>query len=470
MRPRLAPVPAIALPLLLLPSVALGTEYTDPASAFDVADPFRFRLYVDYELEARRAAIKREFTGPDLGSVDGKVPLTRDLLFRENRHVLTPAARVGLLPDLELVVELPIVVSATRRYSFDQRATPCLFGDDPQGRQATCVDQDNSLTFRDGILPASDTQLGFDAGDPIGNFPVDSKTVFRSPGRSGLDQLHLGLTWAALNQQRDDTKPTWIIGAQYWWSIGEIMRFDRLDPDGETGVSRGVHELFLFTSLAKRTSWSEPYVSFYYVAPVGMRGTEPGDPDGSLFWDVDFGQESIWPQQRGGTVMGLQAIPYDDKATQQKIALELNGRIEGVFEGRGYSELWEVLAFGGDARVPGAPLVVDRDPLSTVDAPLSYPGVTTIESYLRLAGRVGVRGVVGENARFDASFNLGWDQPHAVTFADAGNDSPDPDDVVTPGTSEVNPLHVRIIDVTGRRYIVDDSWTYAFFVSGTMLF
>ena len=44
------------------------------------------------------------------------------------------------------------------------------------------------------------------------------------------------------------------------------------------------------------------------------------------------------------------------------------------------------------------------------------------------------------------------------------------DDMVTPGTNEVNPLHKQIIDVVGRRYLIDESTTITVLFSGTLLF
>ena len=37
---------------------------------------------------------------------------------------------------------------------------------------------------------------------------------YNSPNRSGLDYVSAGLDWAIFNQQRDDTKPTWVIGVE----------------------------------------------------------------------------------------------------------------------------------------------------------------------------------------------------------------------------------------------------------------
>jgi hypothetical protein len=445
---------------------AFAAEETDVASALDEEDPFDLHVTVDYAFSARRAAIKREVT--TIVDPSGGTAVAKDLVYRNNRHLITPRIGVGVYKDLELRFALPIVVADTRDLRFDQRAEPCVFTGTP-----TCINRDNSTTLDDAFLPDG-TQpggLGYDARDPTTNFLPDSTMVFRGQRRSGLDQLHLGLAWAAMNQRRDDTKPTWVIGAEARISIGKIQKFNRLDPGAENGVSRGVHEIRLFTAASKQLGWIEPYVLFYWLGTLGTRGDAPGDAEGSLYWDVGFGQASNRPQQQAGAHFGFEAAVWQRPAQEQRVTLTFAGRVDSIFEGMGYSEMWEVFAYAGDAvRDPGARLVIDRDPTGTSDAPLSHPGVTVIQNYLSFGAQLGVAGHVGPHAKFHAAFELGRDQSHRISFTDAGIESTDSDDVITAGTREVNPLHRPGIDLPGRRYLVDDATTYTFTVNGSVLF
>jgi hypothetical protein len=462
---------------------ALAAEGTELASAFEDDNPFDLFFRIDYSFDFRRAAIKRELSGSTTtGQIPDTIPVVRDLVMHETRHIVTPSITVGLYRDLQLKIALPITVSLNREYEFDQRADPCIF---PGGMgPATCVNRLNSSTLLDKILPdGSDGKVGYEADDPTTNFALDSQTVFRSVGRSGLDTLDIGVSWAAMNQERDDTKPTWVISAEFRWSIGKIMKFNRLDPGAETGVSRGVHELVLSTGFSKKTRWAEPYIFFFWQTPLGVRGDGPGDPDGSLFWDVGSGQKSNHPQPQAGTDFGFEAILYERPAQKEKLSLVFGGSLHAVFEGKGYSEMWEPLALGGDITTnPMAPLSVDPDPIGTTDTPLPFPGVTTIENYLSFGASIGLRGQIGEHVKFGASFGFTRDQSHAITYTSAGIDRPGcsasqqmdcetPDnDVVTPGTSEVNPLHQPLIDTTGRRYIVDETTVLTLMVAGAVLF
>jgi hypothetical protein len=483
----------LACSLLTLPfftrfsTPADAAEGTELASAMDEGDPFDLFISVDYAYEAKRAAIKREYAGLSGSTADGAMPIAKDLLYTQDRHIVTPKLQIGLFHDLEINIALPIVVSDTRHYDFDQRDKPCDFS----GDDATCIDETNSSTFRDGLLPSGGGQLGYDAGDPTTNFSPGSKRVFNGVTRSGIDQLHLGLAWAPLNQERDDTKPTWVVGTEFRIAVGKPMRFDRLNPGAEDSVGRGFSELRLYTALSKRTPWAEPFVTFWYQAPLMGNGsappTTPGGKADTQFWNVGFGQDSALPQQSAGTTFGFNGIPWQNPKQKQFLEIEVRGKAEAHFEGRGYSEMWEIFALGGDATIvePGgastAPLRIDRDPTDPDDLPISHPGVTTIENYLTFGGKLGLRGQMGDRAKFNASFELDYDQAHRISWTDAGKELPScttgasacetpNDNVVTPGTKEVNPLFSRVIDLPGRRYLVDESVTYVFMLSGTLMF
>jgi hypothetical protein len=481
-------VAAVSIVLIVASSSggdARANEVSDIASAFDDSDfTFNIILGVDYAFQAKRAAIKRELSGATgTGAPVDTIPIVRDLLFSEDKHLITPHVAIGLFRDVQLRVALPIVLSLNRSYEFDQSASPCVLPG--SGSTPTCVDRTNSSTLIDGLLPdGSNGKLGYDANDPATNFDLNSKTVFRSVGRSGLDTLNVGLSWAPMNQARDDTLPTWILTAEFHISIGKLMKFSRLDPQSQTGVAAGAHEFRGEMSVSKRTSWAEPFVVFWWQAPFAVRGDNPNDPESSAFWNVGFGQRETLPQQQAGTMFGLNATLFENPKEQQRISLELMGTIMAHFAGQGYSEIWEILAYAGDIKNdPNAPLGVNLDPTRPDNALVSHPGTTTIENYMTFAGRIGVNGQVGPHAKLSVAFELGRDQTHAITYDDAGavfpmcgpthappNCEATTDNVVTPGTREVNPLHKSLIDVAGRRFIIDDSTTYSFLVSGQLLF
>jgi hypothetical protein len=258
-----------------------------------------------------------------------------------------------------------------------------------------------------------------------------------------------------MNQARDRTKPTWKLGAELRFAIGRVMRFDAVDPSHETGVSTGVHELRLWTSVDRRYRYFEGWFEAFYQRPVYTRSS-------ALFKDPGFGATNTDPGQTAGASFGLETYLVNDGETGNRVSLELSARSTAHFEGRGYTEMWEVFAFAGDRRTAG-PLILDGDPTTPGDQPLSHPGISNYESYLETAARVALRARLGPHVSFAALGELIWKTDHVISFADAGVDLPtcptgtprcetDNNDLVNPGTAEVNPLHASQIDLVGHRY------------------
>ncbi len=188
---------------------------------------------------------------------------------------------------------------------------------------------------------------------------------------------------------------------------------------------------------------------------------------GSLFQDPGFGAVNVYPGPTAGASFGLETYLVNNTASGNRISLDLGARIEAHFEGRGYTELWEVFALAGDSRTAG-PLVLDGDPTVSGQQAVSHPGISNYESYLETAGRVALRAKLGSHIALAAVSELIWKTEHVISFADAGIDLPtcptgeprcetDNNGLVNPGTQEVNPLHVRLIDLVGHRYHAKDS-------------
>src|SRR5262249_46314637 len=122
---------------------------------------------------------------------------------------------------------------------------------------------------------------------------------FTAPDRSGIENLTVGLELDIFNQARDRTKPTWLVGLEGRFSIGEPMHAGNPDPapgevkcadpsdvdrngrtgtthfrDGgaviegegiderDPGITRGTVALELHTLLSKRVKYVEPYGGF----------------------------------------------------------------------------------------------------------------------------------------------------------------------------------------------------------------
>jgi len=436
--------------VLLTAAIAHANPDGIVATAADPDNPADLHTTVEYAYEVDTSTIFREQVG-DTTDPNAPLPLVRDLTFRQVRHTITPRAELGIYHDTWLSVALPIVVTQARELSL-----------------ANGIPRDGSSTLLDGILPMQ----GFDARDPGTAPPGD--LVFRGAARHGLDQVHLGLNVAPMSQARDATKPTWKLGGELRLAVGKIMTFDAMDPDSANGVSKGVHEVRVWTSVDRRFERTEAWFEMFWQVPVATK-------KGSLFADPGFGSTNITYGQQAGAAFGVEAYVVDDKANQNQISLDVGGKLAAHFEGRDYTEMWEPFALAGDAAATG-PLVVDSDPIADGAQTASHPGITNFENYLETSARAAVRAQLGPHVRFAATVDLVWKTDHIISFADAGVDLPtcggdvvvdcenEANDLVNPGTREVNPVHVPLIDLVGHRYHSENNFGVVVGVMGQMLF
>ena len=195
--PRLCRLAAGAL-VLGVAGPALAGPDSEVPSAADPDDAVDLHLGLDYVFETDHATIVRERAGLPGTLPSDPMPELDDLSSVHTRHVLTPRASLGVYHDLWISLALPITLSDRRELSY-----------------ADGVDATSSTTVQDGLLTAA----GFDADDPTTPLPAGD-LLFRGPARGGLDQLYLGFGVAPMNQRRDDTKPTWKIGAEVRLAVG----------------------------------------------------------------------------------------------------------------------------------------------------------------------------------------------------------------------------------------------------------
>ena len=431
---------------------ARAADVTDVASAFDEDNPFDVRFRVRYDHTEKRGQIKRELEGM---AGQTSIATVRDLFYAFSRDTLTLRAEVGLFQDLMLHVELPIYLDQQNTYDFDQSAgAACRF---PPDAMPDCVNAMNSTTIRDGFV-----------GPPLS---MSGKMIFQGAARgagggSGLDAFdtfNFGLTWAPVAQHRDDTKPTWTLTVEPQISIGNIMAYDRARPNANHAVSEGVHRLFFRTAISHRWRWIEPYMSFWYMYPIAR-----GD---SLFKDYGPSQTLKNPMQQGGTTFGAELVPFERPKDGHKIFIDLRGRLEGHFAGKGYSEAWELLAsatpLGCDAAQAPYNPACGGGTTNPYQGQL-FTGITTIENYASLGADIGLGVQVGQHARFKTEFEYTHDQAHLITGEDIGVPTTASGRVSLP--TEFNPAYRATIDQVGRRYKVDNMDTYNFMVYGQLQF
>jgi hypothetical protein len=427
---------------------ARAAEVTRVLSGFDDAKRFDLNVSLTWIHEQKRAAIKREQQSAASTSQDR---LVNDLLYQQTRDVMNARIEMGVHSDVGLHIDLPYVLRDDRGLSFDQHSSSTCAAAGQPGTPG-CVNEFSSTLLRDGILPgAGQPMYGVDATAGGAGFSRPSSKVFQGPRRSGLESLGVGLTWAAMNQSRDDTKPTWVLAIDGKFDVGTIMRYDAAHPSANTAVGLGYHQVIASTFISKRLGSMDPYFGAYYALPL-PGGNSPFDrfPLG--------GQPYAGPQQRTGVQFGFEFVPWERAETSQRVTLEVRTRADHRFQGSNHSELWEALA--GSSACDGtnptacrAGIDLDLTGDGVLDHP--HPGVTETQAYSTFGGDVGLNIQASRAIRFRGLFGLSSDLPHFITFATAGSDS-DGDGVVdSTKVNEANPRYREAIDLPGRRFKVD---------------
>jgi len=495
--------------VLLAPPTAQANHRTDLTSAFDEGNPYDFNVLVGYNRTLFKGAVKREALG---AGHKGGTGLNKEINFSNVRHTLRVRAEAAIWRDLQLHFELPIVLADHRELKLADN------GSDGCGNPnwTNCVTKENSTLIRDGFVPDSTAFPANTPGALIGSND-GPKGGFLLPNRSGLDQMHLGISWAPLNQNRDATKPNWVIGFEARIAIGKVAEYNPYNYDptnnsfsydenkagANTAVGQGLHHFHFFMTLSRRFQYVDPYFTIFYFLPVATKD--------SLYKKTTFeqsGQERHEPQQRGGVEMGIEAIPWEDKERDMKIGVELWGRLEGVFEGRGYSPMWEVFAnnpilngpcrrnVGAGALNSGEDKGLSKwqngtyceDSANNNNAFMPYPGISSIENHALFKGGLNINAQLTKYFWMTFGMGIGHEQAHFITFADTGKDrnksgqierfyptqteadaiNKDPNDNVTgdPGAyDEINPIYRPYVDLAGRRFRVTDTTIFDIMVA-----
>ena len=452
---RVVVVLAVVLLVLGCAARARAAEVTRVVSALDDDDAFDFNLTAAWLHEAKSAFIKRE-------TEDGTAPLVKDLQYAQTRDILNLRMDFGILWDVGIHVEAPLVLADNRSLNFDQSSgSGCVFGN---GATPTCVDQGNSTLLKSGILPGYMNQNAFGLNARTGQPFNQGSTVFQGPTRSGFENLGLGIQWAAFNQRRDDTRPTWLLGFDAKLDVFKDMRFDPSNPSANTAVGLGYHQFIWSTTVSKRFRYFDPYFGAWYMLPVRTNG--------SIYQEFNGGnQTAVNPQQRAGVQAGFEQIAWENPRAAQRVTVEFRARAEEHFYGVSASELWEPLSGSSQCTTPTSSACrpgIDYNPGDTTAMP--YPGVTETQEYASFGGDAGLNVQVGKLVRFRGLFGLLVDEPHYITYAGAGVDRNGDGRVDSSNPAERNILYRDAIDAPGRRFRVEGTEIWSLLLEGSIMF
>jgi hypothetical protein len=439
------------------------TTYTDVIDAFDDHDVFDVHISVGYLRNWEFGRIQREVA--QASASDGReASLLQNVGGYElQRNGLLFGLNVGIFRDLAVYAQLPLILS-----------------------------DDRTLTRASDLVPSV-----LDAGgSPAFDLP---SAGFRSPTRSGVDWLGVGLAWSILNQARDANVPTWLLMVEGRFNIGEPMRScqstaaelncrpDRDSTGGALsgnyapGVGRGVNALRIETRSSFRTGMVEPYAGL--MAQIEW----PGSASSSFLPSGDLrGYINRLPPIQGRFTAGVAVIPWEDRQHFQRFTFDLRFNADYVSEGRDYSPLFDALGSSSNPHLTrptfeGVP--VAGNPTTDGLAVVQFNGMTDTQSHARIGGQIVLEMQAAQYVRFQLGSMVMYSTPYNLTQSDACNPNVASSSVTDPrlqgdcrastragNTTVLNPAHRPVIDSPGTRFRMGDLWNVDLFANVTAMF
>jgi hypothetical protein len=440
-------------------------EITTVADAFDAGDPFDLNLVLGFTQSWKNAKIRREsqlqqnglYGSPSFPA--GFIPASENVAsYSSSMSVLNVGADVGIYHDLALILRVPVILSWSQ-----------------------------SLGDLNGSSAVASQRLADPAGGQLFTVP------FTSPTRSGIDYISAGLDWAIFNQQRDFTKPTWVIGIEGRLAVGSPLHACNQNPaagvaqcpdpqnpgsNRDPGISRGYNSFIAKTVWSRRFGYIEPYSGFWVQADF------PGGGDNDFGkWNPEQNLSRDPPLQ-GSFVMGLEVIPYEAREQFQRLSTDF--RFKGTYHspGRDYSELFDALGSSQSVslRTPNPAAFTGGPGGSVADTgseKVYFTGITEQQAYGSFTLSASATWQAGEYIKFTLGGGLTYAQSHLITAADVctpnGNTSvalagPCIDQTTHQVQGVPNPDHRDIIDLPGHRFSVDDTMIVDLYAMGIVMF
>lgn len=442
-------------------------EETSVVDAFEKDDIFDLSLSLGFSQTWKSANIRRETALNQPGLSTGRfVAQTENVAaYTQAVSTLNMGADIGLYHDLALIVRLPLILNDSRQM------------DDLSGSAA------NPQRLQD------------QNGDALFKLP------FKSPSRSGVDYILVGLDWGIMNQKRDPTKPSWVVGVDGRFGIGTPLHAcndgltpnkcpDPADPtkNRDPGISRAMNGVGFHTVFSRRFGYVEPFAGFKMLAEFPQANSDFGQTN-------DFQGALInHPPLVGTFMLGAEVIPWEHREQVQRLVGGL--KVSGSYHspGREYSELFDALGSSQAATLRSAQASAyhsgtDQGRAVSVADPQAqkvyFTGITDQQAFATFGVHGTATWQAGQYIKFQGGLGVTFAQSHLVTAADSCN--PDfkgdfgasgpchgaPNGSGTSGavvTGIPNPNHRDVIDTPGHRFSVDDTAIVDLWVSGVVMF
>ncbi|AKQ66445.1 hypothetical protein A176_003357 [Myxococcus hansupus] len=417
------------------PLAASAADITRIASSLEENDPFDLFIDVGFERTQNRAKIVREQLAPAGSGSSGRVDAA-ELWYKGVDARLNLELSVGLYRDLEFSFALPLVFSQNERWDFTSNSSP-----------ETSTITNNCMNANGSVIPGCLSG----SAPPTALFDVPQESF-----RGGLGNMRFGLAYAFFNQEKDETKPTWIVGLEYEAPTAKLRdaAADTTNSDSRGNIGDRVHKYQLYTAFSRRMGAAEPYFKAHYTIPVRGPGAYSncaqaadnpdnlGAPANCFTGPWDRKETGINAPHQAGMLFGVELVPFNRPAKSQRFALDVRGIGNYVGSGRYYNELSAALR-----------------------------KLLTSEDYFQVGGMLGVTANASQAFQIRASGTFLYNTNHAITAEEPGRDVNGDGAVdLSPGSPELNPNFDWRYDLVSRRFRAVESTTFRFDLSATFSF
>ena len=413
---------ALALATGGMAQAARAASITDVPDAAEEGNPIDVHLELKFDFVRSSALITRENTQPPPDDPSGarRTADVKELQWERQRFRLKPQLQVGVFHDLALFAEWPIVLwdSQTTQFADGTDASNSTLVRDQAPNPSPTVDGWPETAGAGNNKPeVQDRKYGFPANG-YNNWRFDNQGKWAGY-RQGLDNPSFGVRCSPLNNDRDETKPTITLQADYtppFFGFMDPTKDELEDTSAPGKVSDGLHKFHFSIASSKRFLILDPYFVVDYTIPFTGGGDEHV-----------LGHQ---PRQTGGFVAGLEIVPYEDKKLDQKFAIELNGSARYYSEGRDYSEVSDL-----------------------------FREQTYTDQFVRVGAEAGVRFKAFKLFFLNIAGQFAYDTEHLLTVEDFGKDLDDANDEIDlDKPAERNPYYNPVLDTVGRRLRVEQSY------------
>jgi hypothetical protein len=256
--------------------------------------------------------------------------------------------------------------------------------------------------------------------------------------------MRFGLAYAFFNQERDETKPTWVVAVDYEAPTAELLNpsEDVSNPDSRGGVGDRTHKYTFSTALSRRIGAVEPYFKASYTLPYRGPGWYSNCDDASAerMAHPENCETAAWTREdtgirvphRAGVLFGAELLAWEQPAKKQQVRLDARLIGNYVSAGRYYNELSQVLG-----------------------------KLLQTQDHVQLGGRLAFLASTTDFFTLRLGTSLLYNTSHALTEEALGRDVDGNGTVDTAeGSPELNPNFDYRVDLPGRRFRISSDYDF----------